>query len=202
MSARQRTRGAGSRGQGLIEFTVLVPAFMLLLFGMVEFGFVFSHNLTLEYATREGARTGAALANGNNNATICATVDAQIIAAVERVLKAGGSPVKLSQVSAIRIYKSTSTGTPASAGQTSTWVYQAGGGPSVDGANLDYIESVSSTWTPCTRNNGANPDSIGVSLDYTYTLSTPLATITRFFGGTTGPTTFAMGDRTVMSLNP
>ena len=37
---------------------------MLILFGMLEFGFVFSHNLTLQYATREGARTGALLANG------------------------------------------------------------------------------------------------------------------------------------------
>ena len=64
MSALLRSRRDRSRGQSLVEFSVLVPAFMLLLFGMLEFGFVFTHNLTLEYATREGARTGAALADG------------------------------------------------------------------------------------------------------------------------------------------
>ncbi len=47
-----------SRGQSLVEFAVSVPVFVMLLFGMLEFGFAFSHNLTLEYATREGARTG------------------------------------------------------------------------------------------------------------------------------------------------
>ncbi len=56
--------GRGARGQGLVEFAMLVPIFMLLLLGMLEFGFAFDQNLTLEYATREGARVGSALANG------------------------------------------------------------------------------------------------------------------------------------------
>jgi Flp pilus assembly protein TadG len=189
-------------GQGLVEFTVLVPAFMLLLFGMLEFGFVFSHNLTIEYASREGARTGAALANGNGDAAICASADGQIIAAVERVLKSSGSPVVLSGITSIKLYKATSAGAPTSAAETSTWTYQAAGGPTVDGIALDFVESQSSTWTPCTRNNGANPDSIGVSLDYTYQLTTPLAGVVAFFGGTAGAGTLAMSDRTVMSLNP
>lgn len=202
MSVRPRSRRDGSGGQGLIEFSVLVPAFMLLLFGMLEFGFVFSHNLTLEYATREGARTAAALANGNGVAAICSTVDPQIIAAVERVLQSSGSPVVMSRITSIKIYKATSTGIPTSSAQTSTWIYQAGGGPTVDGARLDFAESVSSSWTPCTRNNGANPDSIGISLNYTYNLTTPLAAVTGFFGGGAGASTLAMADRTVMSLNP
>ena len=59
-------RGAArSPGQGLVEFADVVPVFVLLLLGMLEFGFAFSHHLTLEYATREGARVGAALANGD-----------------------------------------------------------------------------------------------------------------------------------------
>ena len=43
---------------------------MLLLLIMLEIGFAFNHKLTVGYATREGARTGAALANGG--ATSCA----------------------------------------------------------------------------------------------------------------------------------
>ena len=41
---------------------MIVPLFLLFLLGLLEFGMVFDHVLTISYATREGARTGAALA--------------------------------------------------------------------------------------------------------------------------------------------
>jgi len=205
-SARDSRRG--SRGQGLVEFAMLVPIFCLFLFGMLEFGFVFSHNLTIEYATREGARTGAALGNGNGIVATCNTVDAQIVAAVERVITSPGSPVKESAVT-IKLWKSTlasdpNPGTPVSAGYTSTWTYSAGAGPAVDGANLDFVNSTpfGSAWTPCSRDNGATPDSIGVSIDYTYDMITPLSALGRFFGGSGSGTTIPMSDRSVMALNP
>ena len=50
MSRLQRLhlgRASGARGQSLVEFAVAVPVFIMLLFGMLEFGFAFSHNLTL-----------------------------------------------------------------------------------------------------------------------------------------------------------
>ncbi len=85
--------GHRSRGQSLVEFSLIVPVFLLILFGMMEYGFIFTHDLTLEYATREGARAGSALANGGGTLG-CGTgqspnwtqVDPQVIAAVERVL--------------------------------------------------------------------------------------------------------------------
>ena len=207
MSRRPGGRRGRSRGQSLVEFSVLVPAFMLLLFGMLEFGFVFTHNLTLEYATREGARTGAALADGGGNAAICSTIDPQIIAAVERVLTSPGSPIDESKITSIKIWKSTpatdpNPGTPASVAVTSTWAYGSGGAPSVDGVPLHYHETVPSSWTPCTRNNGANPDSIGVSLTYNYNMVTPLSSIARFFGGGASSGIISMADRSVMALNP
>ena len=48
----------------MVEIAYVVPLFMFILLGILEFGFVFNHHLTLEYATREGARAGAALADG------------------------------------------------------------------------------------------------------------------------------------------
>ena len=61
---RQRTQG-----QALVEFAILIPMFMLLLMGMLEFGLAFSHHQTLQYATREGARAGAVyLPNDPNRA--------------------------------------------------------------------------------------------------------------------------------------
>ena len=68
-------RDAARRGQSLVEFAISVPVFMLLLFGMLEFGFAFNHHLTLEYATREGARTGAALADAAPTASPATHVD-------------------------------------------------------------------------------------------------------------------------------
>ena len=204
MSALRRSRRDRSRGQSLVEFSVLVPAFMLLLFGMLEFGFVFTHNLTLEYATREGARTGAALADGGGNAAVCATIDAQIIAAVERVLTSPGSPIDETQIQYIKIWKNdpANPGVPLSAGTTSTWGYGTSGAPTVDGFQLHYHETSSSSWTPCTRNNGASPDSIGISLSYNYNMVTPLSSIARFFGGGASSGIIPMADRTIMALNP
>ena len=86
------------RGQSLVEFALLLPVFMVLLLGLLEFGFVFAHHQGLEYATREGARTGAALSNGQDGqnglpvATTCTKIDDQIIAAVQRVLDRQGLP--------------------------------------------------------------------------------------------------------------
>ena len=73
---------------------MIVPLFLVLLLGILEFGMVFDHVLTISYATREGARTGAALANGSKMAEeslgTCSDVDLYVVAAVERVLDSPG----------------------------------------------------------------------------------------------------------------
>ena len=52
-------------GQAVVEFALLLPPLMLILvFGMVEMGSAFSHNMTIASSTREGARMGSNLANG------------------------------------------------------------------------------------------------------------------------------------------
>jgi len=188
---RRRDR---SRGQGLVEFAVSVPVFMLLLFGMLEFGFAFTHNLTLEYATREGARSGAALGPGTINVP-CAQVDDQIIAAVQRVVTSPGSAIDISRISAIRIYKANASGQPIGSSTTNTWI--PGAGPTVDGVALVF-KSSSVNWNACTRDNGASPDSLGVSITYSYKLISPLG----IFLGMGGTPAFPMTDRTVMALNP
>ncbi len=129
-----------------------------------------------------------------------ATVDPQIVAAVQRVITSPGSQVVESRVTSIRIYKSNASGNEAG-GSVNVWVYQAGGGPTVDGKVLDF-KSQSTGWAACSRDNGGTPDSIGVSVAYTYHLVTPLSAAMSFFGGSAGPATIPMSDRTVMALNP
>ena len=186
---------------------MLVPVFMLLLFGMLEFGFVFDQNLTLEYATREGARVGSALANDGGPLCVPATtdVDDQIMAAVQRVLLSPGSRVKPAIGMAVQIWKADANGAPALplATYKNTWTYTGlNTGPLVDGQKIAFTEGAH-PWGPCSRSNGGvgGPDSIGVSLTHTYTFQTPLAGILRFFGGASAGS-LTMSDKTVMALNP
>lgn len=47
-----------TRGQSLVEFALVLPIFLVLLSGMVDFGMALYTNITLMNATREGARLG------------------------------------------------------------------------------------------------------------------------------------------------
>jgi hypothetical protein len=183
-----------------------VPIFMVLVSAMLEFGFAFSDRLTLGNATRGGSRIGAGLVTGMD--TTCtgdpAEVDVTIIASIQNVLKSGGSDVNLADVNEIRIFKSTATGGQTS-GKVNTWSYTPGSGPDADDGpgveRLDFSES-SNPWPACARDNSsADPDSIGVTIDYTYKLRTPLAGVLELIGGSQA-STIHLVDTTVMALNP
>jgi len=190
---RRGARTRDERGQGLVEFTIIVPVFVLLLLGMLEFGFVFDHTLTIQYASREGARVGSALADGGKLG--CDSVDPMIIAAVTRVLKSPGSRVNIAEVPTIRVFKADASGNEV-VGLVNVWNYNAGTG---------LYTQASVGWRDCTRKNFGDkvtsPDSIGVSLTYTYRFQTALGSVLRFFGGS-GWSSLTVSDRTVMALNP
>jgi hypothetical protein len=193
-SLRLRYRHAAERGQSLIEMGLILPLLVLIVLGTLEFGFVFDHHLTIEYATREGARAGAALAHGGVGPPGCEganEVDPRIIAAVQRVLTSPGSPVDVADVSEIHIYRAGADGEEL---QVNVWRHSAGMGPTVDGVPLNFIQ-FSVAWPACNRNNSAvNTHSLGVSVSYHYDLQTPFSYI---LGNG-----IDMTDRTVMQLNP
>ena len=185
---------------------------MFLLLIMLELGLAFSHKLTVGYASREGARTGAALGNGgaascsgsDPYAASAAAVDKQIIAATQRILKSPGSDVKMSDVSQIRIYKATSTGAQVGGFRQRLDVHARRRVPT------SMTAPASTAWTspraasagrPAAGSMSTNPDSIGVQVVYTYHLATPLAAIAQFIGGTQA-TTYALNDQTIMAVNP
>lgn len=209
----------GESGQALYEFAIIVPVLFLLLMGMLEFGFVFLHHLTLEYATREGARAGAAMADGSVNDSRCNSgngtigapqVDPLIIAAVQRVLTSTGSQLTLSDgtngipQTTITIYQADADGNEV--GPANTWAYTGpqSGVPipcQVPVAKLDFTQGTV-TWPAAGRNNGPTPDSIGVAINYTYVFQTPLDGIMGFVSGIVAAPRLAMSDRTVMALEP
>ncbi len=195
------------RGVGLVEFALILPVFLLLLLVMLEFGLAFNHHLTLGYASREGARTGSALANGGVPSCSAGNdpsgVDGQVIAALQRILKSPGSDVVMSRISQVRIYKASSTG--AQIGNfVNTWTYTPGAGPDIDESSgvdrLDFTEGPVG-WPACSRDDDI-PDSIGVQIKYTYLLTTPLASfVTGVMNGSQAGT-IPMDDQTVMAINP
>ena len=204
-----RLRRGDSSGQALYEFAIILPVFLILLVSMLEFGFAFSHNLTLEYATREGARVGAALVDGGGGSGCpnAANVDPLIIAAVERVLTSPGSQVTLANVSEINIWKDDGSGNPTP-GQVNVWDYSPGGGPIPQGSttHLNFADPSypsADAWRPCTRRNALpSPDSIGISLKYHYTFVTPLGGLMRLINLNANWTGIDMSDKTVMAMNP
>ena len=66
-SARQKRRGRS--GQAVVEFALVLPLFLLLLFAAVEFGRAYFHLHLLTNASREGARVGSLLGKLNDDVT-------------------------------------------------------------------------------------------------------------------------------------
>ena len=187
--------------QGLVEFAlVLPPVLLILVFGLVELGTVLSVAMTMSSATREGARVASALVNGGGalgcsagQSPNAASVDPNVIAAVERVLVGTGTRVALADLSQIRIAKATLAGAET-AGQINVWNYQLNGGPVVDGQQLDFVPA-SQPWQACSRDNGSPADSAVITITYTYRGRTPLRMLVPMFNQ------FTMTDHTVMAMN-
>ncbi len=57
----QRNRDGG---QALVEFALLVPIVLVIVLAVAELGVIFGEVSSLGYGSREGARTGSALALG------------------------------------------------------------------------------------------------------------------------------------------
>ena len=53
----------GEEGQSMVEFALVVPIFLILLLGIVEFGHIFYSYLMIENASRDGARYGSVWAS-------------------------------------------------------------------------------------------------------------------------------------------
>ncbi len=59
LKRRSRTGSQGEKGQSLVEFALVLPIFLLLVFAIIDFGVGFHAWLTVTNSAREGARLGA-----------------------------------------------------------------------------------------------------------------------------------------------
>ena len=56
---RAKSKRDREGGANLVEFAILAPLLILLLFGIIEFAWVFGQNLNVRHGAREGARLAA-----------------------------------------------------------------------------------------------------------------------------------------------
>src|SRR5262249_34614720 len=95
-------------GASAVEFALLLPVLMMILFGIIEFGFALYQQAVLTNASREGARLGIVQATP-------AITTAQINAAIDTYLTpAGINPANVSRA----IVAGGVTGTPVSVSLT------------------------------------------------------------------------------------
>jgi len=90
------SRLRGDSGAVLVEAAMVTPLFMVLIFGVVEFGGAFRDYLTVSNAVSQGARMTAIQANG-------ATADWTIVQAIKKATSA----MPQSQINRIVIFKAT-----------------------------------------------------------------------------------------------
>lgn len=89
----RRPRRDGDRGQSLVEFSLILGPLLLLLLGIVQFGFIFNTYVTVSTAAREGAREGTiyvydrTLSKSANDAARNATIRTALLASLNGLSK-------------------------------------------------------------------------------------------------------------------
>jgi Flp pilus assembly protein TadG len=81
----ERGRPDGERGQGLLEFALVIAFLLLVLFGIIDFSRLFFGYATMSNGVREGARY----------AIVHPQDDAGIVAAAEAMMVVIGAPVNV-----------------------------------------------------------------------------------------------------------
>jgi Flp pilus assembly protein TadG len=71
---RRLFRDPGDKGANLVEFAFVAPFLILLLFGIVEFAWVFATNLDVKHGAREGARITAVNTPDTGNVDLAAEI--------------------------------------------------------------------------------------------------------------------------------
>lgn len=91
---RRQRRDARERGAALVEFALIAPLLFTILFGVIEFGWVFSQVLDMRHGAREGARLAAV--NYQPTTATAATQTGEIIAEIcNRIEEPGVSRVEI-----------------------------------------------------------------------------------------------------------
>jgi hypothetical protein len=167
------------RGQALVEFALVLPIFLTLFIGIIEFSFVFNATLAVNFASRDAALIAAEA--GNASGADCAVL--------RTVLDRISAPADSRNIVDVRIYRANTVGQAIPVGAPQQNVYAYGGSmtcalPGNPSATIPFHLSGTIGYQDTSRCNtvagcgsGRPLDHIGVEIRYTYTWRTPLSNL-------------------------
>ena len=148
-----RDQARTSRGQSLVEFALVLPLFLLLIFAVVEYSLINSAIGAFNFAAKDGARYGAIVGPtvGNADANILAIVSGHVSGVVAAV------PVEAD------IFEATESGTYPGTGKQNRYSYSGGTWSPIGVAG----------WPVATRDDRlVSQDYLGIHIIYHYTYVT------------------------------
>jgi Flp pilus assembly protein TadG len=191
--ARRSRRSDRTRGQAVVEFSLVLPLFLTVMLAIIEFGFAFNSVLAVNFASRNAALTAAE--SGDAEGTDCL-----VLRTVERDVTAPADRGKINEVDIFRADKNgamVGTATIYARNGGSTTCNYAGGLTVTVPYSLvqdGYAEEDRcNTLSGC--EDGRTLDQVGVRITYTHTWVTPLR---NFIGGNPGGFSFDRSNATRM----
>lgn len=167
-----------SRGQSLVEFALIAPLFLLILFGVVEYALINASIGAFNFAAKEGARYEAIIGNGQAPGASPPPLDQYVVNSVILPQVAG---VVMAQAKAVVVYKAVESGgcfgTGSVTGTTPTCQYQDALQPNGSGV-WGFTQSGWLPGTPGRNDQLSNADYLGVFISYQYTYLTAFFAIT------------------------
>lgn len=183
--AHRRAIHRRGEGQALVEFSLVIPLFVVLLVGIIEFAFALNAVLSIGFATREAALIAAEAGNGDGS-------DCVILSKVDASISAPSTDGKITHV---LIFKADRNGTRQATNtyvRSGTMTCDFAGGVSV---TVPYSLAGGENYPDTKRCNAlagcpANAplpatgavDLVGVEVRYEYAWRTPLASLLTLSG--------------------
>jgi Flp pilus assembly protein TadG len=185
-SQRRRNHGVGTaRGQTLVELALILPIFLILLMGVVEFAFMFNATLAINFASRNASLVAAEAGSQS-------TADCAILAKIEGDI---GAPLDKTMIQQVTIYQADRAGNATGhsnvytrTGSTSCTGFTPNSVPyTLSSGNYPQVEASSTVTGRCDVLSGCSSttpmDSIGVTIVYRYSFKTPLRNLVSFLPG-------------------
>ena len=157
-------RRQDATGQGLVEFSLTLPIFVLLLMGVLEFGFLYNNILTVQFASRQGV-SAAAQVGAEDGA------DCSVLKAVEAALT---TPIDKTRITAVEVFQSDANGEPIS-GRVNRYIRT--GLLDCSGISTQPYTLTGTAGYPETTRKDSLADGlevIGVHIEYVYVGVTPI----------------------------
>ena len=199
-------RPASADGQSLVEFALLIPLFLLMVVGVIEFSFAFNASLNTNYASRAGGLMAAEAGNASS-------ADCLVLDAIEEAL---GAPTDPRQVASVEVQRTNASGSTVYEATS----YRRSGSLSctrTDGTTMSVPYSAVSNGYPASQRCSVLPpngcptltpvrstvDTIAVQITYRYQWHTPIGALMSVFGQTlSSPGGLSFTSRNVFRIEP